>query len=148
MSTIRVLVRSRSQAGRLILSLLAAIGVIVGLLAMHTISSQGPAHGHSTEASTGQQVEESSIGAVPVWAAIDAEPCGDSCASPSHGPDHSMLMVTCVLALLVVLIVLAPPSMLAKLASALALWRRYAIVLGRVARPRPPSLSLLSISRT
>ncbi len=148
MSTIRVLVHSRSQAGRLILSLLAAIGVIVGLLAMHTISSQGAPHGHGTEASTGQHVEESSIGAVAVWAAIDADPCSDNCASPSHGPDHSMLVVTCVLALLVVLIVLAPPSMLAKLASALALWRQHAMVLGRVAWPRPPSLLLLSISRT
>ena len=60
-----------------------------------------------------------------------------------------MLTMVCALALLAAAIVLLAPVLLARLGVALALLRLHGrIVLAALPHPRPPSLLVLSISRT
>lgn len=60
-----------------------------------------------------------------------------------------MLMMACVLALLAATIVLLAPALLARLGTVLALLRLHGRnVLTALPHPRPPSLIVLSISRT
>lgn len=76
----------------------------------------------------------------------DESHCGGDCGSSPH---QSMLMMGCVLALLAVLIVLLRPRMLGRVWAAELLAVRRLPLLGAVLpRPRPPSLVVLSISRT
>ncbi|RGE21436.1 DUF6153 family protein [Leucobacter sp. wl10] len=80
--------------------------------------------------------------------AMDGEShCGGD--SGSSSPQQSMLMMGCVLALLVVLIMLLGPTILGRVWAADLLAVRVLHLLGAVLpRPRPPSLIVLSISRT
>ena len=75
--------------------------------------------------------------------------CAGDCGGSGGVPDHSMLTMVCALALLAAAIVLLAPVLLARLGVALALLRLHGrIVLAALPHPRPPSLLVLSISRT
>jgi len=64
-------------------------------------------------------------------------------------PDHSMLMMVCVLALLAAVIVLLAPTFRALLTYAVDRSRSHTRpLLAGLPHPRPPSLLVLSISRT
>ncbi|MDR7233194.1 DUF6153 family protein [Agrococcus sp. BE272] len=123
----------RSISRRLRSAALIAAALIIGLLGMHTLS------GHDSH--------DPVIASAAAPAAEHHEEAECECASPS--PEHSMALMACVLALLVGLVVLHAPRR-GHLHS--APWTRAGATLERapraLPRPRPPSLTLLSISRT
>ncbi|MGV9194396.1 DUF6153 family protein [Microbacterium sp. MC2] len=159
MNHIRTLVHSPSALHRLLLTFATALLLIAGLLAMHTLTSghaetlaaaseaahAAPASDLDGTVATGSMLENT-IGTGP-----DASGghCEGDCGGAAGMPDQSMLTMACVLALLVAVIVLLAPALLARLGTALALLRPHGRdVLTALPHPRPPSLIVLSISRT
>ncbi|MBN9209787.1 MAG: hypothetical protein J0H96_14195 [Microbacterium ginsengisoli] len=152
MNAIRIGGTARSGIHRILLTFAAAFLVIIGLLAMHTLSV-----GHVAVTGDGMTAAASEAGMdamhAPMPAAAEPGPAvsqhvGDA-GDASGMPDHAMLMIACVLALLAAVIVLLAPALLARLGSALGLIRQHSRnVLAALPHPRPPSLIALSISRT
>lgn len=135
MSTIRSLLNTRSSGRRALVAFGGALLVIAGLLAMHTIGA-GAVHAEAGVPVTVVMGDE----------ADDAKHCPGDCA-PGDAPDHSMLLMICALALLAAALVLLAPSLLGR--------RRIpsrSVLLHEAVRalpwPQPPSLHVLSISRT
>lgn len=129
-NTIRSLAWARTTGRRFVITIAMVVAVIAGLLAMHTVS--GAVH---TPASSMQTT-------------AGAEHCPGECDEPAHRPDHSMVMTACVLALLAAVTIVFAPALHTRAATPMA---RAAQLLGTVRalpRPRPPSLLVLSISRT
>ena len=119
----------------LLIGLTAAL--IVGLLAMHALSS---ATSHTTPAVTSVSMHE--MGAAHGDA---TQPVEDGCAD--CGGHEAMLAMVCVLALLVVSLLFLLPR--TGLTWGAALRRAGPVMLsGRLALSRPPSLLILCISRT
>lgn len=153
MNVIRSHARLSSAVRRLLLVAPVALAIITGLLAMHTLTgSHQPAVSGSSAMSVHGQVDDASPGGIATTATMD-EGAGDHCPAVCGGsagmPDHSMLMVVCVLALLAAIIVLLAPTVMTVLARTLARERvRTGAMLAALPRPRPPSLLVLSISRT
>lgn len=146
MKTIRSMASTGSSTRRLVFMLGIAVALIAGLLAMHTLTA-GTTHLESTAAiSSAADHDEVTVGAAVEGTAADTGHCVGDCGAPRNMPNHSMLMMVCVLALLAAVIVVRAPALLARLS----------MPLGRVAlvadaprtSPRPPSLLVLSISRT
>lgn len=153
MNVIRSHARLSSAVRRLLLVAPVALAIITGLLAMHTLTgSHQPAVSGSSAMSVHGQVGAATPGEVATTETMHAGAaprCHAVCGSSAGMPDHSMLMVVCVLALLAAIIVLLAPAVSAILARTLARTRvRAAILLSALPRPRPPSLLVLSISRT
>lgn len=138
----------------LLLGISAVLMIIVGLLGMHTFSAG--AFGHGAHAG----IQDSTIAAeMTVSASSDTTPagatvvqsagCDGDCESSSTQPiGHSELMMACALALLVIFSFLLPAvaMYMARLTFATTfstLWLKYSSRL-----PHPPSLIVLSISRT
>lgn len=138
----------------LLLGISAVLMIIVGLLGMHTFSAG--AFGHGAHAG----MQDSTIAAeMSVSAAPDATPagatvvqsaeCDGDCESSHTQPlGHSELMMACALALLVIFSFLLPAVAIWILRLTFAttfstLWLKYSSRL-----PHPPSLIVLSISRT
>jgi len=160
---IRALVHAPSGLHRLLLTFATAFLLIAGLLAMHTLTgtltlghtdtpaaaSESAAHG-AESAMASAVAPAAALGADPGMASdVSAEHCPGDCGGGGGMPDHSMLMMACVLALLAAVIVLLAPVLLARLGAALALLRLHGRnVLAALPHPRPPSLIVLSISRT
>lgn len=99
---------------------------------------------HTVAAGVATEVALSGTGAIADLASIACD-----CESQSTAPVHSMLVAACILALLATMLVLIPPvastltfGALRRIAASSA-WLR-----GALALPRPPSLLVLSISRT
>jgi hypothetical protein len=126
------------------MTLVGVVAIVVGLFAMHTLSAGS---GHAPLAEAGTHAHHAApLSSTPDThgsAAVD-----ESCASDGCGPSHAMAWMTCILALLV-------GSLL--LVAAARAWRPSpargapvaALLSGlRVAPLRPPSLIMLSISRT
>jgi hypothetical protein len=127
--------------GRALLLLAFAGAVIIGLLAMHTIS---PTSGHHAPAHTAMTADS----APPSTA--DAATPGDDCDGLCP-PPHSMTTMACVLALLATVIVLigaANRSPISIRFHAIAVSAVRARVLLSFRSLPPPDLHLLSISRT
>ena len=143
MEAIRRFVASDAAPRRALLFFAGTLLLIGGLLAMHTLAA---AH------DMGPMSNASSAMVVPASGHHDAPHDGmdegrSGVAAPM--PDHSMLMVTCILALLAGVIVVVAPAALAWLGGMLTLLeQRIQMVLGSRPLPRPPSLHVLSISRT
>ena len=163
MNHIRALVHAPSGLHRLLLTFATAFLLIAGLLAMHTLTgtltlghtdtpaaaSEGT--GHGTESAMASAIAPAAVlGADPGMVTdASADHCPGDCGDAGGMPDHSMLMMACVLALLAAVIVLLAPVLLARLGAALALLRLHGRnVLAALPHPRPPSLIVLSISRT
>jgi len=134
----------RSPRRRLVIMLFAVPAIVIGLLAMHVlIASPGgelsaePVVGNHPSASTTMAVHSSDNGAAPTR----------DCAKPC-GPAHDMAGMICALALLATVV-------FAMVALALLRWEGLRRVVAGLATkaaalvpPTPPSLLVLSISRT
>lgn len=140
MNTIRHAASSATPARRLIILLLAVSAIVFGILAMHTLNlmadSSSPLSTSMTSAAHHAETMSSDVG---------SQSCTDDC-----GPiDHEMASMTlCVLALLAGVLFVA---------AGVASWRqeqRWGPLLARiidvlrVVTLAPPSLHVLSISRT
>ena len=162
MNHVRAIMRAPFGMRRLLLTLATAFLLIAGLLAMHTLTGTltfghngtpatvSASAGHGAEPAMAPDVGPAALGAGPGMALeVAAEHCPGDCGASGGVPDHSMLMMVCVLALLAAAIVLLAPVLLARLGAALALLRLHGrTVLAALPHPRPPSLLVLSISRT
>ncbi|MCR8670233.1 DUF6153 family protein [Agrococcus sp. HG114] len=138
-------VRPRPFSTRFWVALVICAAVIVGLLGMHTLSSRGA--GHDAPSSTA--LHPAAAQEAPASRDVDEHPCDCQPVAPAPAPEHSMLLMACVLALLATLLVLHGPQ----LGGVLRATRRVGgrdveRARGTLARPRPPSLLVLSISRT
>lgn len=146
MKTIRSLASTRSSMHRVLLTFTAAFVLIAGLLAMHTLST-GDAHIESgvTAAAGHDQLASS---ATMDSAAVEDGHCPGDCGTPGNMPGHSMLLMVCALALLAAVIIVLAPALLTRLSTTLGMTVLVRDVARALPRPRPPSLLVLSISRT
>ena len=164
MNRMRV-VQSPSGLRRLLMTFATALLLIAGLLAMHTLTgtltfgheaagvpaSEGVGASYAPGSDMGSITHPAGAldGAAVMGTGAAADHCSGDCGASGGVPDHSMLMMVCVLALLAAAIVLLAPVLLARLGAALALLRLHGrTVLSALPHPRPPSLLVLSISRT
>lgn len=159
MNHIRTLVHAPSGLRRLLLTFATALLLIAGLLAMHTLTS-GHADTPAAASEAAHAAPDSDLGGTVATGSMlentigtgteaSGGHCEGDCDSSGGMPDHSMLMMACVLALLAATIVLLAPALLARLGTVLALLRLHGRnVLTALPHPRPPSLIVLSISRT
>ncbi len=133
----RYLRRSPHGLGRSVLLLIAlTAALIVGLLAMHVLTSSA-VHAEPVAAVSLQEV-----GAAH---GHDAPPADDGC--PGCGGHDAMLAMACVLALLVVSLLFLLPR--AGISWGVAFGRAGPLMAAvQAAIPRPPSLLVLCISRT
>lgn len=163
MTTVRTYNAPTSVRG-LVLTAAAAFLIIAGLLGMHTLTishdattltgaGSDPRHAVSmtapSDASAADVAAMTNTGGMSP--ATSRAPAGEHCGSGDCGtsmPDHTMLMM-CVLALLSVAIVLLAPAVLAWFCTVLSFpMLSPALLLRTLPPPRPPSLHVLSISRT
>ena len=142
----------------------AAAAIIVGLLGMHVLMSPATHAAHMTGAADASAMvavtvsPQSHHDGPPAAAMTDAAAFDksrtDVSADPSsrglsHGPDHGIWTVICVLALLLTVLLVVPPRR-----SWPSLWRLLppagvrSVGAADSAPRHPPSLTLLSISRT
>ena len=150
MNVIRSHARLTPGVRRLLLAAPIALAIITGLLSMHVLTgSHQPALASETSAmSTHSQVgsEPAAADDTPMTAAAAEGAgghCQDGCGSPAGMPDHSMLMMVCVLALLAAVIVLLAPTSRALLTYAVARSRSHTRTL-LVGLPHPARLHCLS----
>lgn len=125
----------------------ATLMVIVGLLAMHTFTSE-PA-GHGSVGLTHSAAGEEHATAAASTVASESTACEGAChVNTGHGQGHNEMLTACVLALLAGLLLLLPPILIHRhrlpphRAVSLVRWEAIGIP------PRAPSLTILSISRT
>ena len=131
------------------LLLAIALGVVLGLLGMHTFSAAPVGHGpglvsHAVEAADAAHDS-------PLGAATHGEP-----GSPAQGvssaaqpePSHSGMVMTCVLALLAGLLLVIRPSLAQRVIRHIRSAVRSRASASRTAPRRPPSHIALCISRT
>ena len=131
------------------LLLAIALGVVLGLLGMHTFSADPVGHGpglvsHAVEAADAAHDS-------PLSAATHGEP-----GSPAQGlssaaqpePSHSGMVMTCVLALLAGLLLVIRPSLAQRALRRIRSAVRSRASASRTAPRRPPSHIALCISRT
>lgn len=143
-------------SARALLMLIVTVSLlIVGLLGMHALSgSGGHTSGHGgvaiavdpqhEPAAVSQHAQHEHRASGP-----EAADCSSTCEHDAPAaPGHAEL-AACVLALLAGLIVLVPPARVARWSAAeTAMPRAPAVVSAVLLVPPPPSLTLLSISRT
>lgn len=133
-----------SSPRKLIIWLLTVVGIVAGLLAMHTLNLEAAPHAAETGTVVSAHVEaHDSHGAAHSEPTESAVGCFGEC-----GPDHSTMAMACILAVLATLLLIgmrqATPSW-APLRAALERSRALLVLsLPRTA----PSLHVLSISRT
>lgn len=145
----------RSPRRRPAVALFAIPAVLIGLLAMHVLTTDGMSQPgaaavsitqHATEAAP-NPADSTAMAMRAVGAPAPAPlPAADCCGQ--RGPSHTMLGTACVLALLVTPVLLTPHLVLA---SWQPLRRVIPALVAKVAAlvsPLPPSLDVLSISRT
>lgn len=141
---IRLLTNARSPLHRILFVLGFAVAIIGGLSAMHTLSAgDAPIDSSPTASAPHSQYPVAIGGAVG-----DAVHCAADCGTSGTLPDHSMLLMACALAALAVALVVFAPAQLARLSTSLGL-KGFGRSAARLLLPaRPPSLLVLSISRT
>jgi len=133
----------------LALALFAVPAILIGLLAMHVLTNDGmtetvsQATSAHTAAAPAHSPGEGAAASMGTRTPVPAEDCEAVCM-----PSHDMLGMICVLALLVTLVLFALRLILIRweeLRQALLGLAARAVAL---APPTPPSLHVLSISRT
>lgn len=118
--------------------LAVVLGIVLGILGMHTLSGDAMGHGMPVSAGHSDAAPHSSSHASTGASAADAD----------ESPPHPAMLTACVLALLAALTLIFPPS------ASLGLLPRLQRMPGgraspsRAAPPRPPSHIVLCISRT
>ena len=148
MNVIRSHARLTPGVRRFLLAAPIALAIITGLLSMHVLASETSAMStHSQVGSAPAAADDTPMTAAAAEGA--GGHCQDGCGSPAGMPDHSLLMMVCVLALLAAVIVLLAPTFRALLTYAVDRSRSHTrTLLAGLPHPRPPSLLVLSISRT
>ncbi|MFT4124436.1 MAG: DUF6153 family protein [Microbacteriaceae bacterium] len=148
----------------LLLSAAAASLIIAGLLGMHTLTTSHDAAMLTGTISSAAQAVSAAVGsdgpattADATMSAAGMSPAGAPATADGHCvsgdcgtsmPDHTMLTM-CVLALLSVAIVLLAPAVLARFRTGTPFPQPSpALLLRTLPPPHPPSLHVLSISRT
>lgn len=142
----------------------AVLLIIVGLLGMHTFSASPGGHGSAVpgqhQSMSATQAPAPSSAATPHAvahtdsAAASTTKTSETATTLALGEadagsgSHDGMMVTCVLALLAGLLLLAAPMLLRRFLPRARLRVAHAFLTVTSARPRPPSLIFLSISRT
>jgi hypothetical protein len=129
--------------GRTLLLLALVGGVLIGLLAMHTISSASSGHMGSASAMSAGPNDHDGMSTTPAEAETLADWNG-------MWPSHSMAGMACVLALLISVLALAHSASRwwSKFLAALRAQRLVIAAVAVAALPPPPDLTALSISRT
>lgn len=143
---------------RIAIALLGVPVILLGLLAMHILvgtnldagNGSGVANAMSPATRTldAQAIEQSflALGAVDFGAAAlptPAQNCDGTC-----GPSRDMINMTCVVGLLVAIVLLTLQLVLSRWESLRPVLRVLAAKAAALAPPAPPSLHVLSISRT
>jgi H+/Cl- antiporter ClcA len=135
----------------LLLLLALAVLLIAGLLGMHTFTGDAMGHGTPATMSAAHTVvsdgSPDSRHAMTADATAASHDCDDSCAT-GHGGDHASMGAACVLALLAGLLLILPPLLLGRRGLHHLLRVPASDPPAGLRPPRPPSLLLLSISRT
>lgn len=121
-----------------LLSLIGVVGVVAGLLSMHTLSVDAPIQ---TPVAAVAPAEHHDAGV-----AFERPATSDECGPSGCEPLHVMGLMACVLALLLVSLVAAP--YVSRWYVTLRVFTRLSILAHLAAAPPPPSLVALSISRT
>jgi hypothetical protein len=125
---------------RMLLTVVAIAAIIIGILAMHAFST-GSHHAASADASSASGSHHDAAIAMS-----ESPPALDTCGAGCE-PADAMVAAACILALLIVVIVLIPPASRQALLQMLLGTIRI-VPSGSLVRRRPPSLLVLSISRT
>jgi hypothetical protein len=149
-SALLTLLRS-SRWRRLAIALFGVPAILVGLLAMHVLttggmSESGASHAmsdHTADAALVHSPEAGMASAISPSAPAPAEDCGGLC-----GPSHGMLGMICVLAFLVTIVLLTLHLILIRWGELRRIVTALAAKAAALAPPAPPSLLVLSISRT
>lgn len=145
-----------SSVRPLLVVLSAVLMVIIGLLGMHTLSAGSASHGAGAGSHGAATLIEapsssghSNIGA-PGSAKLNSGACDDACQSSASQPvQHTDVMMACVLALIVGFIFLLPIAAMYRTRMHQGQSRFVLMQLRRLSLPPlPPSLIVLSISRT
>jgi len=130
---------------RLAIVLIAIPAILVGILAMHFLTMSNAAHpvdahglSHMTTAS----------GEVAVTEAVHAPSAAPSDCDGMCGTEHDMIGMACVLALLFTALLLVVHLILLRWDSLKMLATSILARVSALAPPEPPSLLVLSISRT
>ena len=143
MNAIRASPQPAATSRRIVALFLASLALIVGLLAMHSVTTAhaaSPAQSHTSLAAVAEApAAEHDVATVP---------CSGSCAAPDGDAEHSMLLMACLLALIVATILVVAPRLLTRSGA-----RPLPLAISSAAptaapTSRPPSLIELSISRT
>jgi|GEM_PF-3515544 len=129
----------------------AVAAMMLGILGMHVLSSPGShaAHSPSAGASTVAHAAPAHEPHEPMADRAGAPPCDRGCDDPAGEPAQDAWSLVCVLALLIAALLIAPRGSSWLLARRALSWRASAVIVPTHSEPRhPPSLTLLSISRT
>lgn len=145
MKTIRSLASTRSTMHRVFLTFAAAFVLIAGLLAMHTLGT-GQTHIESGAVATAANHDHAA--AAVHSPAVDVGHCAGDCGVPVNMPEHSLVTMVCALALLAAVIVVLAPALLTRHSIPQGLAALVRNAARALPTPRPPSLLVLSISRT
>lgn len=148
-----LLARLRNSRGRrLAIALLAVPAILVGLLAMHVLTTDGMSdagmpvasatHHDHAEASHRADATMAAMASTP-GAPAPAEDCGGMC-----GPGHEMLGMICGLALLITVVLITLQLILTGWQPLKRMAVAIAATAAALAPLPPPSLHVLSISRT
>lgn len=137
---------------RLTMAVFALPAILIGVIAMHVLSNDGMAESAAAHATGSGPM----IASGPVHGADEgiASAQGPGLPAPAEGceglcgPGHAMLGMICVLALLVTSVLLTLRLMLVRCADVRRMVRSLAANAAALAPPTPPSLHVLSISRT
>lgn len=144
MKTFLVALRA-STRGRLALALFAVPAILVGLLAMHVLTTGNmtdTADHHSSVSLAAAAGDDMAMVPNPGTGSL-ADDCGGVCM-----PSHDMLGMMCVLALLAGAILFALQLALTGWPTLTRILRPLHLRAAALAPPTPPSLHVLSISRT
>lgn len=144
MKTILVAIRA-STGGRVALALFAVPAILIGLLAMHVLATDtmaGSADHHSSMSQTATAGSDMIIAPTPAAASL-GDHCGGICM-----PSHDMLGMMCVLALLAGAILFAVRLHLSGWPDLRRILEPIQRAVAAQAPATPPSLHVLSISRT
>lgn len=148
MNTIRSLASTGATLHRLLFMVGIAGALIASLLAMHTLTTATHQVDAAPAMSSAADHHQAMAGAAVDGTVDDARPCLGDCGAPGDMPHRAILMTACVLALLAAAIVVLAPALLARLSTSLGAAVLVVDVPRALPRPQPPSLLVLSISRT
>ena len=134
----RTLRPQHSLRHSLMLTALVVAGVVLALVTMHSLSLD-----HSATAMTSSVSQHDGAMTYAADDSMVSEGCGVSCA-----PGHSLIVMGCILALVGAVLVVARIRAITVWHLARRLTVSFTVALAALPVPEPPSLHVLSISRT